>query len=154
MLDMIPEVQRAEFLEEAQRRARQFLHAVSRLAGAGSQAACPQPLWVQDTFHVAATTIEMPGRTNKSCLIRLSIPGGISLDQLVAAGLTTRECGVAMLVMEGMSNKAIAYRLSISEHTARRHTESILRKLRVTNRSSVASAVRGLLGPLNDSKHR
>jgi DNA-binding CsgD family transcriptional regulator len=56
-------------------------------------------------------------------------------------GLTGREAEVALLVAAGLSSKAIAAELSISWHTARRHTERILRKVGVARRAGVAAAI-------------
>jgi two-component system nitrate/nitrite response regulator NarL len=49
--------------------------------------------------------------------------------------LTPRELEVLTLLGEGLSNKAIAARLGISESTAKFHVNSILAKLGVANRS-------------------
>ncbi|HEY6345882.1 MAG TPA: response regulator transcription factor [Bryobacteraceae bacterium] len=46
-----------------------------------------------------------------------------------AEPLTPRELDVLEMLAEGLSNKMIAYRLSISEHTAKFHVNSILAKL-------------------------
>jgi DNA-binding NarL/FixJ family response regulator len=43
---------------------------------------------------------------------------------------------------DGLSNKAIARRLDISQHTVKFHAESIFRKLGVTNR--VEAVAKGL----------
>lgn len=53
-------------------------------------------------------------------------------------GLTPREAEVALLLAEGLDNRAVAERLSISPHTARRHTERVLRGLRISSRAAVA----------------
>jgi DNA-binding NarL/FixJ family response regulator len=53
--------------------------------------------------------------------------------------LSVREIEVLRLVAEGLPNKAIAWRLDISEHTAKFHVASILDKLDVASR---AEAVR------------
>jgi DNA-binding CsgD family transcriptional regulator len=52
--------------------------------------------------------------------------------------LTPRESQVAAALVDGESNRQIAARLGVSEHTARRHTERILRKLGVRSRFAVA----------------
>lgn len=53
-------------------------------------------------------------------------------------GLTPRQAEVALLIAKGLDNKAVAERLFISPHTARRHTEWVLKKLGVPSRSAVA----------------
>ncbi|MET8878444.1 protein kinase [Nocardia sp. NPDC004604] len=55
--------------------------------------------------------------------------------------LTRRERQVADLVAEGLTNKAIARRLVISQRTAEGHVEHILAKLGFTSRAQIASWV-------------
>jgi LuxR family transcriptional regulator, maltose regulon positive regulatory protein len=61
--------------------------------------------------------------------------------------LSPREREVVALVAVGMSNREIAERLVISEHTVHRHVTSILRKLGLRSRAAAASlaARHGLL---------
>lgn len=56
-------------------------------------------------------------------------------------GLTTQELRVARLIAIGLRNEAIARRLHISPHTARRHTEHILEKLGIASRAQVADRI-------------
>lgn len=58
--------------------------------------------------------------------------------------LTRREAQVAALLAEGRSNAAVAAALSLSPHTARHHTESILVKLRAHSRAEVGAILRRL----------
>ncbi|MET8873202.1 protein kinase [Nocardia sp. NPDC004604] len=53
--------------------------------------------------------------------------------------LTARERQVANLVAEGLTNKAIADRLSVSPRTAQGHVEHILTKLGFTSRAQIAA---------------
>lgn len=66
----------------------------------------------------------------------------------VAARVTRREREVLGHLAEGLSNRQIAERLVVSEHTVHRHVTNILRKLALPSRSAAAAyAVRsGLLG--------
>jgi len=57
-------------------------------------------------------------------------------------GLTARECEVARLVGEGLSNREMAERLSVSFFTARNHVERVLSKLGVGNRARVGTLLR------------
>ena len=59
----------------------------------------------------------------------LSQPAGESID------LTERERQILSLMVDGLSNQEIAYRLVISESTARFHVSNILAKLGVNNRT-------------------
>ncbi|WP_435590897.1 protein kinase domain-containing protein [Nocardia sp. bgisy118] len=65
--------------------------------------------------------------------------------QATAAGpsaeLTAREQEVAGLIADGLTNKAIATRLSISLRTAQGHVEHILTKLGFTSRAQIAAWV-------------
>jgi DNA-binding CsgD family transcriptional regulator/tetratricopeptide (TPR) repeat protein len=58
-----------------------------------------------------------------------------------AGGLTRREREVAELVADGLTNRAIAQRLHLSERTAANHVQHILDKLDLANRSQIASLV-------------
>jgi pimeloyl-ACP methyl ester carboxylesterase/DNA-binding CsgD family transcriptional regulator len=55
--------------------------------------------------------------------------------------LTRREFEVAELVTAGLTNQAIASRLSVAPRTAEAHVENIRRKLRVSSRAQIAAWV-------------
>jgi len=67
--------------------------------------------------------------------------------------LTDREAELLRLLAEGLSNKSIAQKLSLSENTVKYHLKNILQKLGVHNRTEAATqAIRlGLTKP-NRSK--
>jgi DNA-binding CsgD family transcriptional regulator len=54
--------------------------------------------------------------------------------QLSAYGLSEREKGVVVLVLDGLDTRAIAARLSISALTVQDHLKSIFKKTEVTSR--------------------
>lgn len=54
--------------------------------------------------------------------------------------LTPREVEVLTMLAEGLSNKAIARRLHLSEHTIKYHTSAIFAKLNVSSRTEAAIA--------------
>lgn len=56
-------------------------------------------------------------------------------------GLTSREAEVANLLTSRCTNREIAAKLGMSGHTARHHTESVLRKLGVSSRAEVLAAI-------------
>jgi DNA-binding NarL/FixJ family response regulator len=57
--------------------------------------------------------------------------------------LSDRESEVLSLIAEGLSNKIIAHRLNISEHTVKTHVTAILAKLGAASRTeAVAQAIR------------
>jgi non-specific serine/threonine protein kinase len=58
-----------------------------------------------------------------------------------AGGLSKRELEVARLVASGMTSRAIAERLFLSERTVESHLEHILTKLGFSSRAQVASWV-------------
>ena len=64
------------------------------------------------------------------------------LEKAAAEPLTAREMDVIEMLAEGSSNKMIAHRLSISEHTAKFHVNSILTKLRAGTRTE--AVMRGI----------
>ena len=69
------------------------------------------------------------------------------VDALLARfGLTGRQVEVARLLGEGVSNEELAQRLGISPHTARNHTEHVMRKLGVGSRARVGALLRGAGG--------
>ena len=61
-------------------------------------------------------------------------------------GLSEQEIKILRLLVDGMSNKVIASTLQMAESTAKLHLRSIMRKLRVSNRTQAAlwAARRGL----------
>ena len=59
-------------------------------------------------------------------------------------GLTAREADVLRLLGEGLSNREIAARLVISQHTAANHVRSILAKTVSANRTQAALYAAGL----------
>jgi DNA-binding CsgD family transcriptional regulator len=61
--------------------------------------------------------------------------------QLVRYGLTSREREVALLLLDGRSNKAIARALDISVHTAKFHVAALLAKLRARNRADAVAII-------------
>ena len=70
-----------------------------------------------------------------------------------APRLTKREIELLRLVAEGMSNKAIAHALSVSENTVKYHMKNILQKLDAQNRTeAVTHAIRAGLLDLDSSE--
>ncbi|MBY0491019.1 MAG: ester cyclase [Gemmatimonadaceae bacterium] len=66
----------------------------------------------------------------------------VRLDELCAnTALTPREAQVALMMADRLSHTEIAEDLGISANTARRHCESVLRKLGVSRKQDVAAAL-------------
>lgn len=62
-------------------------------------------------------------------------------------GLTERQSQVLALVANGATNREVAKRLWISEHTVRKHLENAYSVLGVHNRTGAIARVRAQLGP-------
>ena len=73
---------------------------------------------------------------------------GAAAEERRAGTLSPRETEVLRLVAEGLSNRQIAERLVLSEHTVHRHVANILAKLRLPSRAAAAAyaAKHGLTG--------
>ena len=67
------------------------------------------------------------------------LDAGDDLTEELIETLTPREQEVLGMLAEGASNKSIAHRLSISEHTVKFHVSSIFGKLNVTTRTEAVT---------------
>jgi DNA-binding CsgD family transcriptional regulator len=95
---------------------------------------------------VRLATVQRPPRAALSAHEPPLPPAGRD-DRVVFEGLLTRrELDVLRLLADGHSNKAIAQALVISNGTVKFHVNSILRKLRVSNRAQAVSRYLRLLG--------
>ena len=63
-------------------------------------------------------------------------PSRVSEVDAVALGLTPRQAQVALLLVDGLTNLAIAARLGITDSTVRRHMEAIFERLGVRSRAA------------------
>jgi DNA-binding CsgD family transcriptional regulator len=98
-----------------------------------------EPLNIRGTY----LGLDLFGETG-TILITVERPRSEPLSQDVLRqrfGLTRQESRITRLLAEGCSNAEIAQRLSISPHTARHHTERILRKLGIHSRAEVGARV-------------
>jgi DNA-binding CsgD family transcriptional regulator len=86
-------------------------------------------------YAAAAGLIAVPAEAAS-----LAIPVASSEEDVEA--LTPRELEAFEMLAEGLSNKQIAARLQVSEHTAKFHVNSILGKLRAGTRTE--AVMRGL----------
>jgi DNA-binding NarL/FixJ family response regulator len=64
---------------------------------------------------------------------------GLGAPPPAASGLTPRERDVLRLLADGLTNRQIAERLVVSEHTVHRHVTNILRKLDLPSRAAAAA---------------
>jgi DNA-binding NarL/FixJ family response regulator len=94
--------------------------------------------------------------TDLAAGLRSMYMGGIALGPLVASrvadrmkqqALTRRETDILRHMMQGMSNKAIATRLTLAVGTVKTHVKSVLEKLDATSRTQAVSIAqrRGIL---------
>jgi pimeloyl-ACP methyl ester carboxylesterase len=93
-----------------------------------------------------ATLIPLPGSSHLFYYGDWQAVAGAALGFLCepASGgprLTGRELEVAALIAEGLTNQAIARRLSVAPRTAEAHVENIRRKLQVRSRAQIAAWV-------------
>ena len=79
----------------------------------------------------------------------LDAVGDGEIADLVArlATLTPQQVRVLMMLNEGLLNKQIAYKLSVSEATIKAHLSAILQKLGVDSRTQAVIAVNKIEGP-------
>jgi ATP/maltotriose-dependent transcriptional regulator MalT len=102
------------------------LAALGRVEVAGREAAAARRSLLE---LGAATEAERAGRV-------LDVPAG---RQDGRRDLTPREWDVLALLAEGLTNRQIADRLVVSEHTVHRHVTNILRKLDLPSRAAAAA---------------
>jgi DNA-binding CsgD family transcriptional regulator len=88
---------------------------------------------IEGTDHTLRLLAVMVEQHLEPCIPGAKVP---NLD-----ALTAREREVLALVAEGRSNAAIAQRLQLSEHTAKRHVANILLKLDLPTRAAAAALV-------------
>ena len=78
-----------------------------------------------------------------TCPARPTAPNASTreLEQAIGAAnpLTRREREIARLISDGLTNRAIADRLVLSERTVEGHVRSTLAKLQLTNRTELAA---------------
>lgn len=81
--------------------------------------------------------------------------GGIEEEAQFLSPLSSREMEILELVIEGMSNKEIAYHLGISHQTVKNHMTAILSKLGVADRTqATVYALRHGWVPLREQTRR
>ncbi len=121
---------------------------VADALAAGAQAVIPRDssaakLEVAIAAVQKGLTVTEPGWLNA-----VASSGGVKAGtNAVDDNLTPREHEVLILLAEGLSNKQIAAKLTISEHTAKFHVNSILQKMDAQKRveAVVRAARRGLI---------
>ncbi len=123
--------------------ARPFV-ALARLDWAGTLQAraargdLPQALDLARQAALEADRLDMPGPARRARHLTKE------LERAIQAGdpLTAREREIAELVCAGLTNRAIADQLVLSERTVEGHMRSMLAKLQLTNRTELAAWTR------------
>ncbi|MDE6076026.1 MAG: LuxR C-terminal-related transcriptional regulator, partial [Clostridia bacterium] len=62
-----------------------------------------------------------------------------------AYGLSDREAGIAMMILEGFTNRQIASALKLSDGTSRNYISTIYLKLGVENRTAAIAKIREIV---------
>jgi DNA-binding NarL/FixJ family response regulator len=89
-------------------------------------------------FWLPASLMRRVMASADGLVAQISSNKAVSLDEL-----TKRECQVAKAVADGLSNREIAARLSISERTVKARLTSVFQKLNVRDRVQLALLLRG-----------
>ncbi len=100
----------------------------------------------EQEFAAASAAVEVLGAEHEAAAARAAL--GAQGDTRRRPGrLTRRELEVLSLVAEGLGDRAIAERLTLSEHTVHRHVANIHAKLRCSSRAAAVALAhrRGLL---------
>jgi len=82
--------------------------------------------------------LELHAVAGKACFAH--VPTGGAVEQAL---LTTREADVLVLVLDGLSNAALAERLCVSPATARTHCRALLRKFGAADRRALRARLLG-----------
>ncbi len=114
----------------------------ARVALAAALAAQGRGEGAADELEAARETFKTMGAVTQAERAEVLLAGLEATDGghgAVETPLTPRESEVLRLVADGLSDKAIAAKLVISEHTVHRHVSNIRTKLRVPSRAAAAA---------------
>jgi two-component system nitrate/nitrite response regulator NarL len=103
-----------------------------------------------ETFIASALVLTMLDDTSQAHGSRQAMTSAVTPANDTAArhhNLSAREVEILKQLMEGESNKVIARKLDIAEATIKVHVKSILRKVRVQNRTQAALWATAYLSP-------
>jgi len=120
--------------------------AIRRCIEFGASGFIPKSLPVETIREAVRTVLE--GEVWTPPDLDLSEVGDGETTDLVArlATLTPQQVRVLMMLSEGLLNKQIAYKLSVSEATIKAHVSAILQKLGVDSRTQAVIAVNKIEG--------
>jgi DNA-binding CsgD family transcriptional regulator len=115
---------------------------VRAIVNARGLSACVQVQTALARYELRASSYAEDSSAGPMMLVAVDRKSAVLLsEQEMRAlyGLTRAEVRVAHLIGRALSNADVAQTLSISPHTARRHTERVLMKLGVRSRAEVAA---------------
>ncbi len=120
--------------------------AIRRCIEFGASGFIPKSLSVETIRQAVRTVLE--GEVWTPPDLDLGEVGDDETTDLVArlATLTPQQVRVLMMLSEGLLNKQIAYKLSVSEATIKAHVSAILQKLGVDSRTQAVIAVNKIEG--------
>jgi len=121
----------------------QIYHAI-RIGASAYFAKDVEPTYLVDTvrtvsqgYYVIAGKRMTPTQAEQWLLERYR-RYGLKPEDTTFSPLTDREMEILELIIEGLSNKEIAFRLNISQQTVKNHVTSILAKLNLADRTQAA----------------
>jgi DNA-binding NarL/FixJ family response regulator len=124
-------------------------HAVCACADAGFAAFVPRSASVDDllaSIHaVMCDELYCTPRTAALMFRRLSSRRLVQPQGVPRADLTAREWQIAERLVQGLSNKEIAYELAIELSTVKNHVHHLLEKLQAEHRGQAVAKLRPLL---------
>jgi DNA-binding CsgD family transcriptional regulator len=121
-----------------------------RSVTAGPRAAAADVCDSTGTYRVMGCLLGQSPSENQTAILvtvlRVRYAGILSQSETLKErfGLTQRESEVALLLVARRTNQEIATALGTSAHTARHHTENVMRKMGTASRIEVATMLGGL----------
>ncbi len=121
----------------------QIYHAI-RIGASAYFAKDVDPNYLLETVHSVAAGYyviygkRMTADQAEQWLLELYRRYGLKPEDTTFSPLTDREMEILALIIEGLSNKEIAFRLGISQQTVKNHVTSILAKLNLADRTQAA----------------